>query len=219
MTLTGAGNNLDSGLKTGGTTNVYVSPYTATVGTTTGVQVICDDYATGIYVGYNWTANSPITLTSSGISQLKFGLVTTLKNGATNASINATQAYEAAAWLGQQIAAIPNTSANAQTTADYQYALWSIFDSTDVSYTNLDVNAQSYYKTAMGNINDPLIRFSNVQFFTPQTHSGPVPPNSQEFMYVTPEPTTLLLFGSGLVLIGFVLRRRSVTRRNHALAA
>ena len=212
VTLYSGGSNTHVGAS-GVPTNVLVSPYTANVGGTTGIQIICDDYATEIPVPYTWTANSPITLTSADVGQLKFGNDTTLTDPShAGGHISALQAYEAAAWLALQITATP--SVNAQKIADYQYALWSIFDPANppngVPYSNLDLNAQSYYKSAMGNNGDPLSDFASVQFLTPQTDTGPVPPNSQEFMYVTPEPATLVLFGTGLILIGLAIRRKQL---------
>jgi hypothetical protein len=51
MTITGAGTRTLSGLSGAGSGQFYVSPYTATVGTTTDVQIICDDCGQNTFVG------------------------------------------------------------------------------------------------------------------------------------------------------------------------
>src|ERR1700680_2763448 len=49
VTLTGASGGVQGG--------VFTSPYYATVGTTTNVPIVCDDYAHSVYLGESWTAS------------------------------------------------------------------------------------------------------------------------------------------------------------------
>jgi hypothetical protein len=197
MTLTSGGNILDG--------NVYAGPYTAHVSGQT-VLIICDNYDTDVNVPLTWNA----TLTqfaTNGTTGLKLdGLETTGKSDLQN--------YEAAAWLAQQIYADyigitpSNKSAMDQAIGDLNYALWAIFSSAGLNDTGVSTGfdagaAEDYAAAIKGNYS--LSQFSDVEFWTPDPSGA-----SQEYLTITPapEPASLLLFGSGLLAIAGVLRKK-----------
>jgi hypothetical protein len=196
MTLTGPGNIVDSG--------VYVGPYTAQVSGKT-VLIICDDYDTEVSVPLTWNATlTQVATDPSFPTGLKLvGKSTTGKSD--------VQDYEAAAWLAQQIYAdyMSITPSNQPTMdsdiGDLSYALWGIFSSSAKGSAGFDAGALADYNTAIKGTYT-LSQFSDVEFWTPNPTSA-----SQEYITITPDPITpepasFLLFGTGLLGVGFVLR-------------
>ena len=86
-----------------------------------------------------------------------------------------------------------------------QYALWALFDpavKTLSGFTTTGTTPSSYWLAlAQSEIFHPD-EFSNVVVYTPVNTNGPHSP--QEFLGIVPEPSTLLLLGTGL--LGSVLR-------------
>jgi hypothetical protein len=160
--------------------------------TSGGVQlpVICDDFNNESYNPEDWTAFvttlSNLTVGTYGTpeSQLKYGDTT---NGGSNNSVvvndktqanlsligesgsavdtNLTQlqAYDVAALLAIDIAGITDNSPNANELAEYSYAMWTLFDTTDAlnqlgngtgSGTETAVEQQAIVdlKTAIGDV-------------------------------------------------------------------
>ncbi len=122
MTLTGPppGNTYDG---------IYMSPYYATVGGSTNVPVVCDDFGDNTSIGDHWTATPSTFPTSSGPLTTSWGLAGgTLKQ------------YDEVAWLTLTLLKLPSSvqPANALTQQVIDsFAIWAVFDPTGVaSYLN-----------------------------------------------------------------------------------
>jgi hypothetical protein len=104
MTLTGVGDGATFG-------DVYVDPYTATVGSTANVSVICDDWSNNSYLNESWTASvmNVSTVNNSTLGTPMFG--------------NSQSLYNELAWLGAQLLANP-TNTTAQT--EISFAMWDL---------------------------------------------------------------------------------------------
>jgi len=220
MQLTGVGDSVTLG-------NVYVDPYTATVGGVANTSVICDDWSNDTYYNESWTAQvmSATTVGNSTYGTPMFG--------------NNQSLYNEMAWLGAQLLANP-TNATAQT--EISFAMW------DLSYgingntqtpgplTYLSQNqgsagqcknqtvscyqgtlnwiteakGEGNYNSAGWKIYNPVPGTQNKGYGTPQ-----------EFMTYTPqaapEASETAIFAGDLLLFGvavLVLRRRGLLAVN-----
>jgi hypothetical protein len=211
----------DSFVLTSGGSNVaygiYIGPYTATVNGVAGTQVICDDFAHDSYLPESWTANAT-NASSPG---------TTQNTSYWNVGpVAAARDYDEIAYLSLQLLGTSDTS---QRDA-IQYAIWSIFDPTGVSSwlaghggtsfdtDSVDANGVAYWLNQAGAQTYTPGEFSNVIIESPNLQApitcgtGPcanTPP--QEFIYVTPEPTSFSLLGLGLAGVwsfGWMKRKR-----------
>jgi hypothetical protein len=227
LQLVSAGNLVSDG--------VYVGPYTAGVdatpeGSLTGVTIpiICDNYDKDVSIGIQWTAAgvslsdefNPDGTLKSTIPELKL----IGSHNLSDTGVSNLQQYEAAAWLAQQITSVmtyaPNDSA---LVGDLNYAVWAIFSQN--AYAQIETNAGLLANTssaAYGSVNSLDLynlalytntysspsEFSNVTFWIPTGPAVPGSDSSQEYMTVTPEPMSVVLFGTGLVGIGFALRKK-----------
>lgn len=213
--------------------DVYVGPYYAMIN---GVQtaVICDDFTDESYVPEVWTA----TVTSFSAlpsTSVMFGDRTTIPvYGEGHTTLSQYQAYEAAAWLAQQLAVTTDPG----TAAQLQYAIWEVFDPTGrnsvASYLSANdqpllnaINAPQTQSTPAGLYTEAVTmalnggfsagEFADVTMYTPIAsdpitcpgYSGgqcpQIPP--QEFLTVTtPEPDQLALLGVDLLgAVGLVI--------------
>jgi hypothetical protein len=177
--------------------NVYVGPYTLSVNGAGTIQAVCDDRDTETG-NSTWTA---YVNTFATLSNTKFF------NAPSINAYNQTQNYESAAWLVQQMMAIPNIKANYTEIADMHLAIWSFFSASSFSSLSSDSDALSWYNKAVAQRNDPFSDFSDIIIYTPSPTSA-----SQEFMGETPEPASMMLFGTGLLAIGGLVRRRRAQR-------
>jgi hypothetical protein len=100
------------------------------------------------------------------------------------------------------------------TASEVQYAEWSIFDAADLTGNSLfDSTAQALASNALNAANNQQLigsgYFNQFTLYIPanDTSSGP-----QEFIgtATTPEPSSLMLFGSGLMGMAGVVRRKLV---------
>ncbi len=209
MTLTGTGSNTAAG--------VYVVPYYLTVqsgSSSTTYTVACDSYFNDVSLGESWTGTINTWAT---LDQTAFGSV---------GSFDAATAYTEAAWLYDQYLADPSPSNAAAT----NFAIWSLFlpayqQSLDPSeYANFlsgfNAAAQamagaavSWYASATGAQLSAIQ--SSLLIFTPNpatsTSNGIGP---QEYIttdpVLVPEPASLLVFGTGL-LLGFGCLQRKLS--------
>ena len=212
--------------------NIYVGPYYATIN---GVQtaIICDDFADDSFVPEIWTATVSNVSGPLGSSVL-FGNNTPIYSNSspTTGTLTQDQAYEASAWLAEQLVMAPS----AATAADIQYALWEVMSpvavnaylgSVDTTLQSTINGANGYYTEAvtMAKAGDfSASEFSNVTIYSPTApgYTGATCPGypgdqcptlpPQEFLTVaTPEPAQIALLGCDFLGVGmlvFFLRRR-----------
>jgi hypothetical protein len=216
---------------------VYTSPYIATVGGTTGVDVICDDFADESYIPETWTVYvtnmSNLTTTSNPLKWATTGTYAVTEQGSTTLNLTETQAYETAATLAEDILAQNQSTTAGQISAgEYSYALWGLFDSSAFTYLSSQsttdagyaAQAESLLYNAASSITSSspsLSSFSNVTLYTydpaePITGScgGPCTP-PQEFIAVSmAEPPSPALLGVDLAVVAgvIVLFRRKMAR-------
>ena len=163
----------------------YTYPYYLTIGNGPQISMICDDYLHTSNVGDTWQAN----LTNLGIGDL------------SHTRFNNLTDYREAGFLLMQI-----NNGNQTEWGNINFAIWKIFD------PNLDMGSgpqgslgPKYWYDLAETTNLSSIDFSGVEIVTP-THQH-CENGDQEFMYLTPEPGTLLLIGSGLLGL-FAQRKR-----------
>jgi len=212
MSLTGVGNGATVG-------DVYVDPYTGTVGGVAGTSVICDDWSNNSYVGESWTANviNAAAVASSGTPM--FG---------DNQAL-----YNELAWLGSKLLASPT---NPTLQAEISFAMWALTygangtstDSTSpLTYlseygTSAELAAaQNYLCEAAGatitgctGTGEGNYNAAGWEILTPAgqgTCNGSPCGTPQEFLVYTPESPTAILLGAdllGLATLIFLFRRR-----------
>ena len=164
------------------------------------LNAMCDDYVHGGEPGDRWEAN--ITdLGSGNISLTRFN---------TTPGVNALyplMLYDEAGWL-----LLETEDTQKSDWKEMNYAVWTIFDPSapcDSSCLNWISMAQQFVKK--NGFNQSY--FDDVYIVTPVNQHDPDPNSMQEFMYIggssgagdsaqqtTPEPSTLILMGTGLVV-------------------
>ncbi len=169
------------------------------------IDVFCVDYYHEINNGQIWTANFS-NLATSNLSLTRLGL-----SGWSYA--NSLLMYEREAWLASQFAVPANNSNN--TWVGIAHAMWyltsgnsALVDSYSTPWLSALATAQEGGFTGMNFAQWSVV--TDVTATGEGTAANPGP-GTQEFLTrtVTPEPATLLLFGTGLLLlvgVGFVKR-------------
>jgi hypothetical protein len=163
-----------------------VGPYNGLVGTGSSAQSVflyCVDYAHTITPGEQWNANLTNLGTGAGIG--------------TNTRSADLTLYRQAAWLTTQYALHP------EATADIQATIWNLFGtSPGVPSSNYwFLQAQSSYAS---------LDYSS--FLVATDVNMALSTSAQEFIVVTPEPASMALLATGLLMVFGVAGRRARRR-------
>jgi len=162
-------------------------PYTLQVNNYPPFWGMCDDYYHDGTPGDIWMAY---------LTDLGTGNLATLRFASSG-----LVAYEEAGWilLQTRVTSPPQW-------ADMNFAVWHIFNPT----VPIDSAAQNWINLAVQEAQMGFfgVDFNYVMIGTPVDIHAP-PTGDQEFMWITPEPGSLILLASGALGLASVLRRKS----------
>lgn len=168
---------------------VYVSPYYATIDGKKNVAIYCDDFLHEV----NWNESWQATVSRfSDLSNARFqaGSVAETRHN-----------YEEIGWLIDQLALNPSSQ-----WGNINFALWAVNDPSLKSLSDFTTNSTSWLENAQSqplNLNE----FKDFAVLTP-IHSGPGSPQEMLTLMPTPEPASLALFGTGLLALGSLVKRK-----------
>jgi hypothetical protein len=171
---------------------VYVAPYQLSINGGAPINAICDDFADHVTSGEIWTA----TITSFPLN----GLFTGGLFGSH------PQLYDEAIWLYSQFLF------NGAPAGGINYAIWALFNSSVTGTSGFASSGAAAWVTSANNWYNgggvSSFNFSGYQIITPTSWSSSLGRPQEYISYSTPEPGSLLLFGSGLIGIGGFIRRK-----------
>jgi hypothetical protein len=203
---------------------VYTSPYVATIGGQTGINVICDDYADEVQIGESWNvvATDLSTLSTSSASANQV-----VKWDTTDSATQQVDDYMTVAILGAELLSI---NSNTEEAEDLSFAIWDVFTPgasnglADASAIAADLStAQGLAQTYLAESSSvagalSLDNISDVMIYTASPDSSGAVTNCstcgtpQEFVRISmAEPPSPALLGFDLLgvagLVFFVRRR------------
>jgi hypothetical protein len=180
-------------------------------GTGQGLLLMCDDTTHEVNYGLDYTynySNLGDDLTNNTTSDLEFG---SLPDAVTD--------YKAAGYLAWEYHQADPTGTNATFSADYNIAIWTLFDPTGLA-ARLDLGdptPANYQAAALSFVANPFNAeflipiYQGTAIYTPnpsmnngsfsQEFFRETPPDPGDVMSPTPEPGAVVLVGGGLVLI------------------
>ena len=163
-----------------------VGPYTGILGTgslSQSVFMYCVDFAHTVTPGQEWQVNLTNLGTGAGIG--------------TNTRSADLERYRQAAWLTTQYALHPDA------TADIQLTIWNLFGSI------AGVVPSSDYWFLQAQANYASLDYGS--FLVATDVNMALETSGQEFIVVTPEPSTVALLATGLLgVLGVAARRRRI---------
>ncbi|WP_180539247.1 PEP-CTERM sorting domain-containing protein [Nevskia soli] len=187
----------------------YISPYYGTVNGS-NATLYCDDFANYVTDGETWTANvTNLADSAEVLTQTRYGgLDQTLQTqGGGTQSYDGQQLYEMAAYLSTQF------DSNATDDGNIQDTIWDLFNPNagNSSEPGPIPSTEAYLYAAEQNYGS--INAANFEILTQVNNPG-LTGGIQEFIVATPEPSSMLMLGCGLMFVSAIVYRRRKANPN-----